>query len=149
LIVCGQVLEKCTLHCGAYLQRKDMEQHSKKCAKTSTIQVVNGTDSTKPAYRAINEMEKRLEMLQEDLSLLRSTMNEEIRERLKLVTDLGGLRKRNQLTDEWTHKVGGILGTLKRCVNEETENRCLDVRKCQEDIKQLIVQSNVRQKVIF
>jgi hypothetical protein len=140
--VCGQVLEKCALNCGAYLQRKDIEQHSKKCATTAIIQV-NGAESTTPAYRAINEMEKRLEMLQEDLSLLRSTMNEEIRERLKLVTDLGSLRKRNQLTDEWTHKVGGILGTLKRCVNEETESRCYDVRKCQEDMKQLVVQNNV------
>jgi hypothetical protein len=75
LIVCGQVLEKCSNNCGAYLQRIDIEKHTKKCGKI--VNRINSNDANdgipaiKPNYKMMNEMEKRLEMMQDDLSSLR------------------------------------------------------------------------------
>ncbi|XP_055522781.1 TNF receptor-associated factor 1 isoform X1 [Wyeomyia smithii] len=85
------------------------------------------------------EREKLFELEQEILAL-RETLNEEIRQRLALITDIGQLKKRAQLGDEWTGKVGDVLNALKKCINEETESRCVDIERCKIDINGLLKQ---------
>lgn len=126
---CGNILDKCpTPGCVAYIQRKELETHLKYCPPKAAKQNGNIVD---------------LHVVLEDVAALRKTLNEEIRQRLHLITDVGTLRRRNQVSDEWTQKVGDVLAVLKKCLNEETESRCTDVKKCREDIEKLAQQIDV------
>lgn len=133
---CGQVLEKCPNNCLAYVQRKNLEAHLKECPKTTKME--NGTNFV--TTQSLNDVENRLLVLEQDIQTFRSALNEEIRQRLHLITDIGGLKRRNEVTDEWVAKVSDILAALKKCMNEETQSRCIDVEKCKEDISRLMYQ---------
>ncbi|XP_059617427.1 TNF receptor-associated factor 3 [Phlebotomus argentipes] len=133
---CGQVLEKCPNHCHAYVQRKNLEAHLKECPKTT--KATNGSSFV--TSQSLNDVENRLLVLEQDIQTFRSALNEEIRQRLHLITDIGALKRRNEVTDEWVAKVSDILAALKKCMNEETQSRCIDVEKCRDDIGRLIYQ---------
>uniref|UniRef100_A0A1B0D0T4 MATH domain-containing protein n=1 Tax=Phlebotomus papatasi TaxID=29031 RepID=A0A1B0D0T4_PHLPP len=92
------------------------------------------------SFKSLNDVENRLLVLEQDIQTFRSALNEEIRQRLHLITDIGGLKRRNEVTDEWVAKVSDILAALKKCMNEETQSRCIDVEKCKEDISRLMYQ---------
>ncbi|EAT32537.1 AAEL015342-PA [Aedes aegypti] len=121
---CGQVLSKCPNGCGVYVALKDMDRHLNRC----------------PAGfgEAPHQDGDRIRELELEIVGLRSTLNEEIRQRLALITDIGQLKKRTQLGDEWTAKVGDVLNALKKCINEETDSRCVDVERCKLDINRLM-----------
>lgn len=169
--VCGQVLEKCPNACLAYVQRKCMEQHIKQCSammkknKSSnrsgegehnlepiTEVMENGTKQNGNEHNAQhdiqiinddNDFDKRCFILEQNVNALRSALQEEIRQRHRLITDVGELRKQQKATETWLQKIGDILTTLKRCLNDETESRCIDVRNCKKDIDQLVYQFQV------
>ncbi|GAB0089765.1 TNF receptor-associated factor 3 [Sergentomyia squamirostris] len=133
---CGQVLERCPNNCLAYVQRKSIETHLKECPKTARLQ----NDNNFATLQDFSLMENRLIALEEDIQTYRSALNEEIRQRLHLITDIGALKRKNQVTDEWVTKVSDILAALKKCMNEETQSRCIDMEKCREDIGRLMFQ---------
>ncbi|XP_065076400.1 TNF receptor-associated factor 5-like [Ochlerotatus camptorhynchus] len=126
IAACGQVLQKCSNGCGVYVALKDMDRHLNRCPA--------GFGEQLPANQ-----EKTLELEQEIIAL-RGTLNDEIRQRLALITDIGQLKKRTQLGDEWTAKVGDVLNKLKKVINEETDSRCVDVERCKVDINGLMKQ---------
>lgn len=71
-----------------------MRSHLRDCPKVnmrtlSSSSISNGLEG--------GAMESRIEMLEQDISALRSVLNEEIRQRLHLITDVGSLRKQNQV----------------------------------------------------
>lgn len=76
--------------------------------------------------------------MEQDIRSLRSTLNEEIRQRHRLISDVGGLRKRNIVSDEWTQKAGEVLNALKKCLNEETDIRTVDIEQLKVDIGRLM-----------
>ncbi|XP_019552351.3 TNF receptor-associated factor 5 [Aedes albopictus] len=126
---CGQILAKCSNGCGVYVALKDMDRHLNRCpAGFGEVVAAQQQDTTGDKIR-----ELELEIVG-----LRATLNEEIRQRLALITDLGQLKKRTQLGDEWTAKVGDVLNALKKCINEETDSRCVDVERCKLDINRLM-----------
>lgn len=92
IIHCGQVLEKCPHSCSSYVPRKRMNSHLKTCPKVRSG-ATNG--ETKPD---LSEYENRILILEQDISALRSVLNEEIKQRLHLITDVGSLRKHNQVS---------------------------------------------------
>uniref|UniRef100_A0A1L8DKX6 Putative tnf receptor-associated factor 3 isoform x1 n=1 Tax=Nyssomyia neivai TaxID=330878 RepID=A0A1L8DKX6_9DIPT len=131
---CGQVLESCPNSCLSYVPRQHLEAHLKNCPKS-------GGRVDRGSYgQSINDMENRLMVLEQDIQTFRSALNEEIRQRLHLITDIGALKRRNEVTDEWVAKVSDILAALKKCMNDETQSRCIDVEKCREDIGRLMYQ---------
>lgn len=91
----------------------------------------------------LNLLDERLMQLEQDINIVRSALNEEARQRHRLIIDVGTLRKRNVIADEWTLKVGEVLTALKKCVNEETESRCIDVQQAKVDIGRLVLQYQV------
>ncbi|XP_058444340.1 TNF receptor-associated factor 5 [Malaya genurostris] len=137
LTVCGQTLGKCPNNCGSYITRRDMDRHLNRCPEGfgEEPRLSNGTD----ADSVTNELEKIHELEQEILTL-RGSLNEEISQRLDLISDIGQLKKRTQLADEWTGKVGDVLNALKKCINEETDSRCVDIERCKIDINGLLKQ---------
>lgn len=80
----------------------------------------------------------RISILEQDIRSLRSSLNEEIRQRHRLISDVGGLRKHNVVSDEWTQKVGEVLNALKKCLNEETDIRTVDIEQLKVDIGRLM-----------
>lgn len=136
---CGQVLENCPNNCNAYVQRRRIETHLKDCPKSpqSSIDVYN-TPVTNGLLSDDDGFQNRLLILEQDIRSLRSTLNEEIRQRHRLISDVGGLRKRNIVADEWTQKAGEVLNALKKCLNEETDIRTVDIEQLKVDIGRLM-----------
>lgn len=84
----------------------------------------------------LDEMaEQRIQTLENDINTLRTVLNEEIRQRLHLITDLGNVRKQNQLQDEMSHSVQESLKHLQNRLNEENTQRCYEVEQCQQDFR--------------
>ncbi|XP_058826542.1 uncharacterized protein LOC131686588 isoform X1 [Topomyia yanbarensis] len=143
LTICGQELEQCPNNCGARVAKRDMDRHLNRCPEGFGEEPrVNGlggdgggggADTPSFEWEKIHELERKI-------FALRGTLNEEIRQRLTLITDIGQLKKRAQLADEWTGKVGDVLNALKKCINEETESRCVDIERCKMDINGLLKQ---------
>lgn len=140
------------------MQRKLLDAHLKQCFKSvESVEKPNGNAQTEPDSELIinaepsliakknhlNELEERLMILETDLNAVRAALNEETRQRHRLIVDVGFVRKHNVISDEWTQKVGEVLASLKKCVNEETESRCIDVQQAKVDIGRLILQYQV------
>lgn len=138
---CGQVLEKCSNCAEVYVQRKLMSQHLEKChQRAATTTAINKTKAiTTNGGGGVNYFEDRLRILEEDAASLRAALNDEVRMRLTVVTELGNIKRRNQVAEEWTSKVGEVLGTLKKCVNEETESRSVAMRDVRLELEKLLV----------
>lgn len=137
---CGQVLEKCTNCLEVYVQRKLMSQHLDKCNQRMkhSHAATNGT-SAAAAAADTKYFEDRLRILEDDAASLRAALNDEVRMRLQVVTELGSIKRRNQVAEEWTSKVGEVLVTLKKCVNEETESRSLEMQDLRLELDKLLV----------
>lgn len=134
---CGQVLEKCSNCQEVFVQRKLMSQHLEKCNARKRHQQMrtNGGD----LVENMSYFEDRLRILEEDAASLRAALNDEVRMRLTVVQDLGTIKRRNQVAEEWTNKVGEVLGTLKRCLNEETDNRSAEMKGIRLELDTLLV----------
>lgn len=106
LIHCGQVLEQCPNSCNAYVARIRMRAHVKECPRgknrkhngsterLSSTDRLGSTEHLDQQHRPV----ERLSVLEHDIEALRTVLNEEIRQRLHLITDVGNLRKQNQVS---------------------------------------------------
>lgn len=82
-----------------------------------------------------DDYEHRLHIVDQDLNNMRSVLNEEIRQRLHLITDVGSLRKHNQVTDDWQEDITQMFDKLNIKVTEETVNHIRDFEMCQNNIR--------------
>ncbi|XP_055617571.1 uncharacterized protein LOC129762951 isoform X2 [Toxorhynchites rutilus septentrionalis] len=155
ILTCGAVSQKCPNSCGAHIVRKEMDRHLNRCpagfgewpspssqspASSSPPPPLPTAPIPNGVYLSLVEQQK-LRSLEQELVALRGSLNEEIRQRLELITDLGQLKKRAQLADEWTGKVGEVLNGLKKCINEESEGRRLDMERCKIDVNTMAKQT--------
>lgn len=131
---CGQVLEKCPNNCVAYVQRKCIEKHLLECPQTKTgdARPDNEKESNEPNPSLNGDIEKRCFLLEQNVIALRSAFQEELRQRHRLITDVGELRKQQQLSESLIQKFSDILAS-----------RCTDIKKCNEDIDQFVYQYKV------
>ncbi|CRK93097.1 CLUMA_CG006514, isoform A [Clunio marinus] len=147
LLTCGQVLEKCPLNCLSYIQRKNLENHIKTCTK--------GENSNKKMHNGIANFQSlkdspiiendRVELIEENLIKLRKSLNEEIQMRHDVIGELGNLKKRNQITDEWTVKVSEVLNLLQKRIQEEKESRHLEIKDLNGVVQNLLKEFQARQ----
>ncbi|XP_053950279.1 TNF receptor-associated factor 3 isoform X1 [Anastrepha ludens] len=129
LIHCGQVLEQCPNNCNAFVPRIRMRSHLKECPKAKA-QLQQHTNSLE---RLDQFMDNRVTQLEKDLSALRSVLNEEIGQRLHLITDVGNLRKYNQVLEDWKHDVDENTNGMKALLNEEIVQRQFEVGEAYKD----------------
>ncbi|XP_026477099.1 TNF receptor-associated factor 3 [Ctenocephalides felis] len=118
---CSLVLEPCERGCAAWLQRRHLELHAAECPrkkKNSTSSLQQNTHISGPSGDDdYTEYAPTLVLLQQSVSSLRSAFNEELRQRLKMITDLGQLQKRFQQSESWSTDVQGVLDTLRRSLD--------------------------------
>lgn len=154
---------RCPNDCTAYVQRKLLEEHLKGCPRSTPSEeeeqikeednpnaigidnplVLSSPVSIPLTKRNLNSVDDRLMILEQDINVVRSALNEEARQRHRLIIDVGTLRKRNVIADEWTSKVGEVLTAFKKCLNEETESRCIDIHQTKVEIGRLVLQYQV------
>lgn len=134
---CGQILERCPNKCVAYVERKLIADHLRECARV-------GDKSVPKVCTHPTDDDDRFSIMEENVTALRTVLNEEIRQRHRLISDVGVLRKQNQNTDDWITKVGDVLTVLKKCLNDETETRSIEIKNCTEDIERLMYQYKAR-----
>lgn len=116
----------------AYIPRKYIEQHLQECPH-------------KFASDAKQESDYRTEdfVLEQSIVTLRSALHEEIRQRHRLISDIGELRRGNQRIDTWIQRFDDSLNALKKSLHNEAESRCIDVENCQKSVEQLTYQYKV------
>lgn len=85
-------------------------------------------------------LNQRLVSMEENLTFLRKSLNEEIQMRHDIIVEMGTLKKRNQITDEWTTKVSEVLNLLQKRIEEEKECRQLEVKDFHGVIDNLLKQ---------
>lgn len=126
-----------------------METHLKECHKSPKQSMdVDNIPITNGIMFENDSDQNRLLILEEDIRSLRSSLNEEIRQRARLITDVGNLRKHNIVSDEWTQKVGDVLNALKKCLNEETDMRTVDIEQLKVDIGRLMYHYKVNLRCV-
>lgn len=112
-------------------------------SSSNTNNNLNHTPANDERRILIDHLVSRLHQLEDDIAFVRSALNEETRQRHKLIFDVGTLRQRSAVEDEWTLKVGDVLTSFKKCLGEETENRGIDVQQVRVDIGRLELQYQV------
>lgn len=93
----------------------------------------NGASAEEPPPR--EDYDYRINILEQDLNNMRSVLNEEIRQRLHLITDVGSLRKHNQVTDDWQDDITHMFDKLNIKVSEEAVKHITDIEACQNEIR--------------
>lgn len=86
------MLEKCPFNCLSYIQRKNMDKHLTVCPKRSQFPL---SGQKKEALSEIDS--RRLSSIEENLTLMRKALNEEIQMRHDVIGELGNLKRRNQV----------------------------------------------------
>ncbi|XP_030379329.1 TNF receptor-associated factor 3 [Scaptodrosophila lebanonensis] len=132
LIHCGQVLEECPNTCNVFIPRIRMRAHLKECPRSK--QHVNHRLSAN-IERLEHSVDHRVQVLEQDIGMIRSVLNEEIRQRLHLITDVGNIRKQNQVVEDWTRGTDDNVNGLKRQLEEETAQRIFTDEQCQNDFQ--------------
>lgn len=85
--------------------------------------------------RLDQQIDHRVQVIENEINTLRSVLNEEIRQRLHLITDVGNLRKQNQIHDDWNYNTQENLKALQKRLEEENAQRCFEVEQCQQDFR--------------
>lgn len=142
---CSRTLVECPNSCTAYVQRSLLDDHLQLCPKSpanSTHSLLDtptqpNTAESPATVATQTALFDRLHLLDHDLRRVREALNEETRQRHKLIVDVGALRRRHAVEDEWTQKVGDVLAALKRCLAEESSARSTDVRQLRDDVEEL------------
>lgn len=75
----------------------------------------------------------RIQLLEQDITTMRSVLNEEIRQRLHLITDVGNIRKHNQVVEDWTRDTDESINELRRHLEEESSQRAFATDQTQLD----------------
>lgn len=146
-----------------------MDKHLKSCTKRElTTAQLNSTQDAEIMVERVSSME-------ENLTFLRKSLNEEIQMRHDMIVELGHLKKRNQvivtfwplsfihacflphlyfflhshqITDEWTSKVSEVLNLLQKRIEEEKECRQLEIKDFHGVIDSLLKQFQVGQSIL-
>ncbi|XP_017156149.1 TNF receptor-associated factor 3 isoform X1 [Drosophila miranda] len=132
LIHCGQVLEECPNSCQVFIPRIRMRSHLKECPRSKNL---NNQRLSVSMDRLDQQPDHRLQVLEQDISTIRSVLNEEIRQRLHLITDVGNIRKQNQVVEDWTRGTDETLGGLRRQLEEDASQRAYAEEQNQIDFQ--------------
>ncbi|KAH8304507.1 hypothetical protein KR059_011392 [Drosophila kikkawai] len=137
LIHCGQVLEECPKGCLAFIPRIRMRSHLKECPRAKQQQqLLNGQRLSASMDRLDQQQsDHRLQALEQDVGTIRSVLNEEIRQRLHLITDVGNIRKQNQVVEDWNRDTDEVVGGLRRQIEEEASQRAYALEQNQLDVQ--------------
>ncbi|KAH8385227.1 hypothetical protein KR200_011151 [Drosophila serrata] len=135
LIHCGQVLEECPKGCLAFIPRIRMRSHLKECPRAKQ-QLSNGQRLSASMDRLDQQQsDHRLQALEQDVGTIRSVLNEEIRQRLHLITDVGNIRKQNQVVEDWNRDTDEVVSGLRRQIEEEASQRAYAIEQNQLDFQ--------------
>ncbi|KAH8303978.1 hypothetical protein KR044_012570 [Drosophila immigrans] len=132
LIHCGQVLEECPNSCHVFIPRIRMRSHLKECPRNKPQQAQQPRLSVS-MERLDQHADHRVQVLEQDITTIRSVLNEEIRQRLHLITDVGNIRKHNQVVEDWTRDTDESINELRRQLEEEGAQRVFATEQNQVD----------------
>ncbi|EDW08045.2 TNF receptor-associated factor 3 isoform X2 [Drosophila mojavensis] len=133
LIHCGQVLEECPNSCNVFIPRIRMRSHLKECQRGKHQQKMQRL--TASMERLDQFADHRVQVLEQDISTIRSVLNEEIRQRLHLITDVGNIRKHNNVVEDWTRETDDCIAELRQQLDEERAQRTLATEQNQVDFQ--------------
>lgn len=125
-------MQQCPSGCFAYLQRKHVEQHLLECPRK-----VGYSDGRSSPNESMFNWEQ-------DVNSLRNALHEETRQRLRLIADIGELRKQNQKFDHWSSEIDVAYRNLTKSLENESESREADLETIRQNMEQLKYQYKVK-----
>ncbi|ALC49159.1 Traf-like [Drosophila busckii] len=136
LIHCGQVLEECPNSCHVFIPRIRMRSHLKECPRSKQSQQQQQSQRLSVSMERLDQhSDHRVPVLEQDVSTIRSVLNEEIRQRLHLITDVGNIRKQNQVVEDWTRETDHNLLELRKQLDIESAQRAFAIEQNQADFQ--------------
>lgn len=124
--------------CPLALPSTSQQHHFSHFSPTFSSPIYDETASSNNAPTStFDHLFARLHDLEHDLSAVRSALNEETRQRHRLIADVGSLRRQHAADDAWTQQVGDVLAALKLCLGEESLARHADVQQLRDDVAAL------------
>lgn len=114
-----------------------MRSHLKECprSKQQLQQRLSVSTERLDQQQPLQLEPHRLQVLEQDIATIRSVLNEEIRQRLHLITDVGNIRKHNQVVEDWTRDTDECLAELRRLLGAETSQREYAIDQTQGDFQ--------------
>lgn len=79
----------------------------------------------------------------QDMNSLRTALHEETRQRLRLIADIGELRKQNQKFDHWVSEIDVAHRKLTKSLENESNRRKADHDIIRQNVQQLNYQNKV------
>lgn len=125
-------MQQCPDGCFAYLQRKHVEQHLLECPRK-----VGYSDGRSSPNESMCNWEQ-------DVNSLRTALHEETRQRLRLIADIGELRKNSQKFDHCIREIDVAHRNLTKSLEDESNRRDVDFETIRQNVDQLKYQYKVR-----
>lgn len=129
---CSKVLEKCPNNCFAYIERHSLTNHLNECPKALNQRSDKCDDNFGNLFT-----------LERDVIALRSALQEEIRQRHRLITDVGEVRKKCQNVEILMQDFGNDLNELKVYSAESQLQQSTEKRNFDYEIDRLDYQYKV------
>lgn len=83
------------------------------------------------------DVESKLLDIEQNIIALRNALNEEIKQRHRLITDVGEVRKQNLTAERGINQLSILIEELKKCFGEETTTRETEIKGCQNEIERI------------
>lgn len=124
---CREKLVKCPNNCQKeYISRVELEEHLKDCDLLGNSREI----------KLNNELTMdHIEQLEIDMNLMRGMLNEELKQRFHLITEIGQLRRQQLLHNEWSANTDKTVALVQKRLDEEVGQRCYEVEQCQQDFR--------------
>lgn len=126
-----------------------MGDHLRECRVTSPDDMLYSAPLSidtngKPSDEAVThfypddaDVESKLLDIEQNIIALRCALNEEIKQRHRLITDVGDVRKQNLSSEQNFIKLNELVEELKTCCSEETSARGTDIKGCRDEIDRI------------
>lgn len=134
------MLQKCPYGCSSYIRRKDIVAHKTECRQTRKQSIAANEPIAIPDNNPTQESQPHIE---QDVAALRTALHEEIRQRHRLIADIGELRRQNQQLDIWLECVEAAQKDVQDALGEEAKTRTDDISALEKRIDDLAYQYKV------
>lgn len=125
-------MQQCPGGCFAYLQRKHAAAHLLECPRK-----VGYSDGRSSPNESMFNWEQ-------DVNSLRTALHEETRQRLRVIADIGEMRKQIQKFDHWTSEIDVALRNVTKSLENESKSREMDLEAIRQTVEPIKYQYKVR-----
>lgn len=116
------MLDQCPNGCGEHVPRLKIREHLKQCKAASEVE-----HSIDIAEDELGEGNVQMRIIVTEIKTFRTILNEEIRQRLHLITDVGNVRRQHLAQWERINKIEKHIQCLWKKVDTKAHGKTISV----------------------